>query len=285
MLQICDHSYDSYVNMQICHHSNESGIGSTFTQHHTRGPEHDTHNLVIKTEAYELFKRVYRHVLDENKMEGFCSDSIKLYVGLNMLNDLHLGGFDARAFIHKFSRIDDLPARSGFLLLCNIGFCFRYSSTEVDSLREYFRKSEHLIGSELLRHIRELYSILELHFRNELIKEEQMDDVRLDGVVPNSPSCDLTNEEEEGNPQPPKEGDSNRACTSQTAWTTEEEIALAKGNSTRDKAKNKGSKASGSSTMNDDALARLMVTELTSAEVAQREKFMELEKREVECRE
>ncbi|GKA03069.1 hypothetical protein Tco_0675850 [Tanacetum coccineum] len=34
----------------------------------------------------------------------------------------------------------------------------------------------------------------------------------------------------------------------------------------RDKAKNKGSKPSGSSTMNDDALARLMVTELTAAE-------------------
>ncbi|GKA58916.1 hypothetical protein Tco_0758229 [Tanacetum coccineum] len=50
-------------------------------------------------------------------------------------------------------------------------------------------------------------------------------------------------------------------------------------------AKNKGSKASGSSTMNDDALARLMVTEMTAAEVAQREKFMELKMREVECRE
>ncbi|GJR87254.1 reverse transcriptase domain-containing protein [Tanacetum coccineum] len=53
----------------------------------------------------------------------------------------------------------------------------------------------------------------------------------------------------------------------------------------RDKAKNKGSKESGSSTMNDDALARLMVTEMTAAEVAQREKFMELERKEVECRE
>ncbi|GJS67546.1 glutathione S-transferase T3-like protein [Tanacetum coccineum] len=53
----------------------------------------------------------------------------------------------------------------------------------------------------------------------------------------------------------------------------------------RDKAKNKGSKASGSSTMNDDALARLMVTELTAAEVAQRAKFMELKRREVECHE
>ncbi|GKF31512.1 hypothetical protein Tco_0101310, partial [Tanacetum coccineum] len=53
----------------------------------------------------------------------------------------------------------------------------------------------------------------------------------------------------------------------------------------RDKAKNKGSKVSGSSTMNDDALAKLMVTEMTAAEVAQREKFMELKRREVECRE
>ncbi|GJY09392.1 ALP1-like protein, partial [Tanacetum coccineum] len=53
----------------------------------------------------------------------------------------------------------------------------------------------------------------------------------------------------------------------------------------RDKAKNKGSKASGSSTMNDDALARLMVTEVTVVEVAQREKFMKLKRREVECRE
>ncbi|GJV04984.1 hypothetical protein Tco_1338553 [Tanacetum coccineum] len=139
-----------------------------------------------------------------------------------------------------------------------------------------------------------------------------MDDVRLDGVVPNSPSCDLTNEEEEGNPQPPKEGDSNRACTSQTAWTTEEEIALAKGwrfisenneccNARKkdgfwvvvleylmSKTKQEGrrtSKASGSSTMNDDALARLMVTEMTAAKVAQREKFMKLKRRKVECRE
>ncbi|GJY48351.1 hypothetical protein Tco_0438307 [Tanacetum coccineum] len=52
----------------------------------------------------------------------------------------------------------------------------------------------------------------------------------------------------------------------------------------KDKEKNKGSKASGSSTMNDDALARLMVTEMTAAKVAQLEKFIELKKREVECR-
>nr|GEW22034.1 glutathione S-transferase T3-like [Tanacetum cinerariifolium] len=43
---------------------------------------------------------------------------------------------------------------------------------------------------------------------------------------------------------------------------------------------NKGSKASGSSTMNDDALARLMVTEMTATEVAQRGTFMELKMRE-----
>nr|GEW21411.1 hypothetical protein [Tanacetum cinerariifolium] len=50
-------------------------------------------------------------------------------------------------------------------------------------------------------------------------------------------------------------------------------------------AKNKGSKASGSSTMNDDALARLMVNEMTSAEVQQRDAFMKLKRRDVECRE
>nr|GEX67207.1 reverse transcriptase domain-containing protein [Tanacetum cinerariifolium] len=56
----------------------------------------------------------------------------------------------------------------------------------------------------------------------------------------------------------------------------------------RDKARaaaeNNGSKASGSSTMNDDALARLMVNEMTSAEVQQRKAFMELKRREVERR-
>ncbi|GJT06544.1 hypothetical protein Tco_0841006 [Tanacetum coccineum] len=47
--------------------------------------------------------------------------------------------------------------------------------------------------------------------------------------------------------------------------------------------KNKGSKASGSSTMNDDALARLMVT--TTAEKEQREAFIEIKRREAKCRE
>ncbi|GJX65710.1 glutathione S-transferase T3-like protein [Tanacetum coccineum] len=50
-------------------------------------------------------------------------------------------------------------------------------------------------------------------------------------------------------------------------------------------AKNKGSKASASSTMNDDALTKLVVTEMTATEVEQREKFIELKRRVVECRE
>ncbi|GJW01835.1 hypothetical protein Tco_1557086 [Tanacetum coccineum] len=61
----------------------------------------------------------------------------------------------------------------------------------------------------------------------------------------------------------------------QITWTTEEEIALAKDevqeirrSRGRDEAravgKNKVSKVSGSSTMNEDALARLIVTEMTA---------------------
>nr|GEU79047.1 hypothetical protein [Tanacetum cinerariifolium] len=57
----------------------------------------------------------------------------------------------------------------------------------------------------------------------------------------------------------------------------------------RDKAraagKNKGSKVSGSSTMNDDALARLMVTEMTTHEKEERLAFIKIKRREVECRE
>ncbi|GJY49211.1 hypothetical protein Tco_0439167 [Tanacetum coccineum] len=48
---------------------------------------------------------------------------------------------------------------------------------------------------------------------------------------------------------------------------------------------NKWSKASGSSSVNEDALARSMVTEMTAQEKEQREKFLELKMREVECRE
>nr|GEW56936.1 hypothetical protein [Tanacetum cinerariifolium] len=68
----------------------------------------------------------------------------------------------------------------------------------------------------------------------------------------------------------------------QVAWTTEEESALAKGggDKARAAAKNKGSKALRSSTMNDDALARLVVNEMSTAEVEQREAFIELKRRE-----
>ncbi|GJS19710.1 hypothetical protein Tco_0448342 [Tanacetum coccineum] len=62
-----------------------------------------------------------------------------------------------------------------------------------------------------------------------------------------------------------------------------------KSSGSRDKArvdgKNIGSKTSGSSTLNDDALARLMVTEMTAQEKAERLTFMEIKRREVECRE
>nr|GEW08363.1 transposon Ty3-G Gag-Pol polyprotein [Tanacetum cinerariifolium] len=50
-------------------------------------------------------------------------------------------------------------------------------------------------------------------------------------------------------------------------------------------AKNKGSKVLGSLTINDDALARLVVNEMTTVEVEQREAFINLKRREVECRE
>nr|GFB81962.1 hypothetical protein [Tanacetum cinerariifolium] len=52
----------------------------------------------------------------------------------------------------------------------------------------------------------------------------------------------------------------------------------------RDAGKNKGSKASRSSTMNDDALARLMVTEMTAQEKEECLAFIEIKKRKVECR-
>ncbi|GKE26896.1 glutathione S-transferase T3-like protein [Tanacetum coccineum] len=55
-----------------------------------------------------------------------------------------------------------------------------------------------------------------------------------------------------------------------------------------DAGKKKGSRvlrASGSSSMNDEALARLMVTEMTSQEKEQREVFLEIKMREVKCRE
>ncbi|GJY74234.1 RNA-directed DNA polymerase, eukaryota, reverse transcriptase zinc-binding domain protein [Tanacetum coccineum] len=53
----------------------------------------------------------------------------------------------------------------------------------------------------------------------------------------------------------------------------------------KDAAKKKGSRASGSSSTNDEALARLMVTEMASQEKEERLAFLEIKKREVECRE
>ncbi|GKE67814.1 hypothetical protein Tco_1521975, partial [Tanacetum coccineum] len=51
----------------------------------------------------------------------------------------------------------------------------------------------------------------------------------------------------------------------------------------RDAAKKKGSRASGSSSMNDEALARLMVTEMAAQEKEQRDAFIEIKMRDVEC--
>nr|GEY82060.1 hypothetical protein [Tanacetum cinerariifolium] len=58
----------------------------------------------------------------------------------------------------------------------------------------------------------------------------------------------------------------------------------------RDKAraagrKNKRSKPTGSSTLNEDEMARLMVTEMTALEKEERLAFLEIKMREVECRE
>nr|GEW91298.1 hypothetical protein [Tanacetum cinerariifolium] len=53
----------------------------------------------------------------------------------------------------------------------------------------------------------------------------------------------------------------------------------------RDDAKKKGSSASGSSSMNDEALARLMVTEIATQEKEQRDSFLGIKGREVGCRE
>nr|GEX62993.1 hypothetical protein [Tanacetum cinerariifolium] len=67
----------------------------------------------------------------------------------------------------------------------------------------------------------------------------------------------------------------------------EDEVKKIRRTMGRDKAravgKNKRSKASGSSTMNDDALARLMVTEMTTHKKEQREAFLKIKRMEVEC--
>ncbi|GKC75132.1 hypothetical protein Tco_1125906 [Tanacetum coccineum] len=58
----------------------------------------------------------------------------------------------------------------------------------------------------------------------------------------------------------------------------------------RDKAravvrKNKGSKSSASSSVNEDALARLMLTEMGAQEKEEHLAFLDIKRREVECRE
>ncbi|GKC26748.1 putative reverse transcriptase domain-containing protein [Tanacetum coccineum] len=53
----------------------------------------------------------------------------------------------------------------------------------------------------------------------------------------------------------------------------------------RDAAKKQWSRASGSSSKNNEALARLMVTEMTTQEKEQRDAFIKIKRREVKCRE
>nr|GEU42032.1 hypothetical protein [Tanacetum cinerariifolium] len=53
----------------------------------------------------------------------------------------------------------------------------------------------------------------------------------------------------------------------------------------REDAKKKGSSTSVSSSMNDEALARLMVIEMVTQEKEQRDTILEIKGREVECRE
>ncbi|GKE24612.1 hypothetical protein Tco_1436124 [Tanacetum coccineum] len=69
----------------------------------------------------------------------------------------------------------------------------------------------------------------------------------------------------------------------------EDEVQEIRGLMGRDKAKDtakkKGSRASGLSSMNDKALARLMVTQIANQEKEERLVFLEIKRREVECRE
>ncbi|GKD32468.1 zinc finger BED domain-containing protein RICESLEEPER 2-like protein [Tanacetum coccineum] len=53
----------------------------------------------------------------------------------------------------------------------------------------------------------------------------------------------------------------------------------------KDAAKKKGSRASGSSSANDETLARLMVTKMAIQKKEERLAFLEIKRREVECRE
>ncbi|GJR64249.1 hypothetical protein Tco_0010314 [Tanacetum coccineum] len=80
-----------------------------------------------------------------------------------------------------------------------------------------------------------------------------------------------------------KSGDASINLNTNIGDNDEDEVQEIRRPGGRDKAravgKNKRSKASRLETMNDDALARLMVTEMTAAEVEQREAFIEIKKR------
>ncbi|GKE82716.1 hypothetical protein Tco_1552716 [Tanacetum coccineum] len=58
-----------------------------------------------------------------------------------------------------------------------------------------------------------------------------------------------------------------------------------KNDKARDAAKKKGSRLLRSSSKNEEALARLMVTKMTDQEKEQRDAILEIKRREVECRE
>ncbi|GKA54105.1 glutathione S-transferase T3-like protein [Tanacetum coccineum] len=84
-------------------------------------------------------------------------------------------------------------------------------------------------------------------------------------------------------------GDASINLNTNAGDNDEDEVQEIRRTMGRDKAraagKNKGSKASGSSTMNDDALARLMVTELSTQEKEEHLASIEIKMKEVECRE
>ncbi|GKD69983.1 gamma-glutamyltranspeptidase 1 [Tanacetum coccineum] len=75
-----------------------------------------------------------------------------------------------------------------------------------------------------------------------------------------------------------------------TVDNDEDEVQKIRRPDGRDKAraagrKNKESKSAGSSNVNEDALARLMVTEITAQGKEERLAFLDIKRREVECRE
>nr|GEX53631.1 hypothetical protein [Tanacetum cinerariifolium] len=84
-------------------------------------------------------------------------------------------------------------------------------------------------------------------------------------------------------------GDASINLNTNVGYNDEDEVQEIRRTVDRDKAraaaKNKVSKTSGSSTMNDHPLARLMVTEITAQEKEEHLAFIEIKEREVECHE